>query len=147
MFFETDCQPLDWEAGATERPAHWRLQLFFLLTVNCGCEMVQAKHDSRETIFLSTLIIKNRGVFFDFLHCHFRALLTCSGIPKAEGLRPKSKVSHLRLRLRWPMVYAAEGRRSSQRLKLLKLSKFKCKFCDKNFRMIKVYVCSVFKKV
>ena len=109
--------------------------------------MVQAKHDSRETIFLSTLIIKNRGVFFDFLHCHFRALLTCSGIPKAEGLRPKSKVSHLRLRLRWPMVYAAEGRRSSWRLKRFKFSKFKCKFCDKNFRMMKVHICSVFKKV
>ena len=71
----------------------------------------------------------------------------CSGLPKAEGLRPKSKVSHLQLPLRLPKVYAAEGRRSSRRLKLLKFSKFKCKFCDKNFRMIKVHVFSVFKKV
>ena len=70
-----------------------------------------------------------------------------SGLPKVEGLRPKSKFSHLQLRLRLPKVYAAEGRRSSRRLKHLKFSKFKCKFCDKNFRMIKVHVCSVFKKV
>ena len=70
-----------------------------------------------------------------------------SGLPKAEGLQPKSKVSHLLLRLWLQKVYAAEGQRSSQRLKLLKFSKSKYKFCDKNFRMIKVHVCSVFKKV
>ena len=71
--------------------------------------------------------------------------LSTSGLPKAKGLRPKSKVSHLRLPLRLPKVYAAEGRRSSRGLKLLKFSKFKCKSCDKNFRMIKVHVCSVIK--
>ena len=73
-------------------------------------------------------------------------MVKSSGLPKAEGLRPKSKVSHLRLPLRLPKVYAAEGQRSSRRLKHLKFSKFKCKFCDKNFRIIKVHVCSVFKR-
>ena len=59
----------------------------------------------------------------------------------------RPKVSYLRLRLRLLKVYAAEGRRSSWRLKLFKFSKFKCKFWDKNFIMINVHVCSVFKKV
>ena len=36
--------------------------------------------------------------------------LWISGLPKAEGLRSKAKVSHLRLRLRLPKVYMAEGR-------------------------------------
>ena len=44
-----------------------------------------------------------------------------SGLPKAEGLRPKSKVSHLRLRLRLPKVYAVEGRRSGRRLKFFEI--------------------------
>ena len=50
-----------------------------------------------------------------------RSILTCgqvnSGLPKAEGLRPKSKVSQLRLQLWLSKVYAVEGRRSGQRLK------------------------------
>ena len=77
---------------------------------------------------------------------HF-AGIPSSGLPKAEGLQSKSKVSHLRLCLWLPKVYAADGRRSSRRLKLLKFSKSKCKFCDKNFRMIKAHVFSVFEKV
>ena len=70
-----------------------------------------------------------------------------SVLPKAEGLRQKSKVSHLWLPLRLPKVYAAKGQRSGWRLKILKFGKFKCKFCDKNFRMIKVHVCSVFENL
>ena len=89
-----------------------------------------------------TLIQRSNSPIFFLL-----SVFINSGLPKAEVLRPKSKVSNLRLHLPLSKVYAAEGRRSNQRLKHLKFSKFKCKFCDKNFRMIKVHVCSVLKKV
>ena len=122
--------------------AIWCLQnSFFIYIVNTypKIRVIRGKKVNNFFVFFC------RPLFMVIQDVEFHSLY--SGLPKAEGLRPKSKVSHLRLRLRLPKVYAAKGPRSSRRLKHLKFSKFNCKFCDKNFRMIKVHVCSVFKKV
>ena len=44
-----------------------------------------------------------------------------SGLPKAEGLWPKSKVPHLWLRLWLPKVYATKGQRSGRRLEFVEI--------------------------